>query len=433
MHSPLHVLRYRSGMIVASLAVVMGPVRTWSHEAEAAVGGALPSITEEFRTVDYHGKYVILSFWATWCGPCRAEVPELKALSTQLQPHHTIAFIGVSLDSDRKQLTKFLQQQRLSWPQVQDGKAFDSPLARAHHVRGIPHLALLDPEGKTVVEDGTLQQIRKELDQRLSIHLADASGSVAGPPGQSVSAASSTSATPAAPPSSRKPAAQAISAPATRYGKIRGSFFYGEHLLAELTEVTPRMWIRNEDQVSVPTLNWVLHGSTYEVRNVPFGTYGMRVLVDANAHNPPGFPGDLIAWLPQIDVFQTNDATKQDVHLCALIHLTQPVDNGTILPWSHTDSNPRYRSPMRFVWDAVPEATQYRCTISLYGEQIAPREELIGEDVRQPQWQVQLPPNTNGTFYLFRLVALHGRAPIGQLELHGRDVNAKEYWFTIEE
>lgn len=433
MSSPLHVLCHRAGMVIASLAFVTGSVTTWSQEAEAAVGGALPSITEEFRAGDYHGKYVILSFWATWCGPCRAEIPELKQFSTQIQPHTNISLIGVSLDSDRKSLTRFLQQQPLTWPQVQDGRAFGSPLARTHHVRGIPHLALLDPEGKTVVEDGTLRQIRKELDQRLSLHLADADGSVAGPQGESGSAASSTAATPAAPPAPRKPVAPAISVPATRYGTIRGSFFYGEHLLAELTEVTPRIWIRNEDQVSVPTLNWVAHGSTYEVRNVPFGTYGMRVLVDVNPHNPQEFPGDLIAWLPHIDVFQTNGATKQDVHLCVLIHLTQPVDNGAVLPWSHADPNPRHHSPMQFVWDAVPEATQYRCTISMYGEQMAPREELIGEDVRQPQWQVQLPPSPQGTFYLFRLVALQGREPIGQLELHGHDITAKEYWFTIEE
>jgi peroxiredoxin len=101
---------------------------------------------------NYKGKVVLLDFWATWCPPCRAELPNV--LKTY-EAHHKDGFeiIGISLDKDRDALTTFIKEKNMTWPQYFDGKYWKNELAVKFGVNSIPATYLLDGQGAIIGKD----------------------------------------------------------------------------------------------------------------------------------------------------------------------------------------------------------------------------------------------------------------------------------------
>ncbi len=95
------------------------------------------------------GKVTIVDFWASWCGPCRAENPNVVALYNELHSKG-LNIIGVSLDKDAAKWKEAIAKDKLAWTQVSNLKYWDDPIAKHYKVDGIPATFVLDANGKVV-------------------------------------------------------------------------------------------------------------------------------------------------------------------------------------------------------------------------------------------------------------------------------------------
>jgi thiol-disulfide isomerase/thioredoxin len=106
---------------------------------------------QDLKLADFHGRYVLLDFWASWCAPCLAEMPNLLAINNRFAKDPRFVVISVSLDERPADAARLVKSMKLSWLQGIAGP--DAPVVAAYGATAIPATFLIGPDGKILARD----------------------------------------------------------------------------------------------------------------------------------------------------------------------------------------------------------------------------------------------------------------------------------------
>lgn len=137
--------------------------QTIGAEAPNLVGTAPDGSTVSLK--DLRGKYVLLDFWASWCGPCRRENPNVVRVYQEYKDQG-FDILGVSLDNKKENWVNAIEKDGLTWGHISDLKGWASEHAKQYGVRSVPHTVLIDPKGRIIatrLRAHSLEEKLKEL------------------------------------------------------------------------------------------------------------------------------------------------------------------------------------------------------------------------------------------------------------------------------
>ena len=121
---------------------------------------------QPFNWAAYRGKTVLVDFWASWCGPCRAEMPEIKA-HYQAYRNRGFEVVAISLDEDRAKLDEFLAATQIPWVTLFEPDGKTNPTATRYGITSLPTSVLIDKSGRVVSLNARGEELTKLLNQLL--------------------------------------------------------------------------------------------------------------------------------------------------------------------------------------------------------------------------------------------------------------------------
>ena len=137
-----------------------------------AVGDMAPELTmndiedKPFSLSQLKGKFVLIDFWASWCGPCREENPNVVAAYNQFK-NKNFTVLGVSLDKNKQAWIDAIKEDKLTWQQISDLKYWSSAATSLYGFDGIPYNVLIDPQGKIIATDLRESALQNKLTEVL--------------------------------------------------------------------------------------------------------------------------------------------------------------------------------------------------------------------------------------------------------------------------
>jgi len=127
--------------------------------------------TFDGRTIsltDFRGKYVLLEFWGTWCGPCLQQMPKIKKVNETFKDDKNFILLGMNLDWDVKQAEKYIADEKLNWTQLSLGNMAESDIVSKYGIGGVPTSILISPDGNIIAKNMHSEQLQAAIAQELN-------------------------------------------------------------------------------------------------------------------------------------------------------------------------------------------------------------------------------------------------------------------------
>ncbi|WP_421775140.1 TlpA family protein disulfide reductase [Gracilimonas sp.] len=144
------------------------------YEMESlGVGQAAPNFMtttfygDDFDLADHKGKYIILDFWATWCGPCMPEIPVIKSLRESYS-EDDLAIVSIALEEKSDKYENFLDEKGMAWPQILQEKRWEDEIPSLYNVHGIPQKYIIGPNGNIVAKHLRGEKLTAKMDSLIS-------------------------------------------------------------------------------------------------------------------------------------------------------------------------------------------------------------------------------------------------------------------------